>query len=122
MTSKYGLHSGYFHPVLRQWQSLPELSSTNLMLPLFILDDPDAEEEVKAMPGVVRFGSNAVLKYVAPLVEKGLKAVLLFSVTNMEKVIFKLLSIDILQVNYKNYDLACQQQFILKLKIYSLYK
>ena len=41
------------------------------------------------MPGVSRFGVNALVKFVKPLVEKGLKSVLLFSVTSLAKVSYK---------------------------------
>jgi porphobilinogen synthase len=37
-SAKHILHSGYFHPVLRKWQSPnTSISAENLMLPLFIM-------------------------------------------------------------------------------------
>lgn len=46
-------------------------------------------EEIPSMPGVKRYGVNAMLGFVEPLVVKGLEAVLLFSVTSMDKVVHK---------------------------------
>ncbi len=87
--SRFGLHSGYFHPVLRSWQCDNDHGDSyldRLMLPLFVLDDPDGDEAVGSMPGVRRMGVNTTVEFLRPLVEKGLRAVLLFSVTSMEKV------------------------------------
>ncbi|CAL1541811.1 unnamed protein product [Lymnaea stagnalis] len=75
------LHSGYHHPTLRTWQSLgTTITPDNLMYPLFIVDDPNAVQEIKSMPDQRRYGVNRLQEAVGPLVEKGLKAVLLFGV------------------------------------------
>ncbi|KAJ8681434.1 hypothetical protein QAD02_017221 [Eretmocerus hayati] len=77
------LHSGYFHPVLRQWQSPNvEIKAENLMYPIFILDEPNAVTEIQSMPGINRYGINKLKNLIEPLVQKGLKSVLLFGVTN----------------------------------------
>lgn len=80
--ANHTLHSGIFHPVLRQWQS-PNVGITvnNLMYPIFILDEPDTKEEIKSMPGVHRYGVNQLRKMLQPLVAKGLQSVLLFGVS-----------------------------------------
>ena len=46
------LQGGYFHPLLRSWQEteatvLPE----TLVYPVFVTDNPDAEEEIPSLPG-----------------------------------------------------------------------
>ena len=46
------LQGGYFHPVLRSWQEtettvVPE----TLIYPVFVTDNPDAEEEIPSLPG-----------------------------------------------------------------------
>ena len=56
------------------------------MLPIFLIDDPDEEQEIASMPGVKRMGINAAVKFLDPLVKIGLKSVLLFAVTAAEKV------------------------------------
>uniref|UniRef100_A0A3P9Q759 porphobilinogen synthase n=1 Tax=Poecilia reticulata TaxID=8081 RepID=A0A3P9Q759_POERE len=46
------LHSGYFHPTLRYWQSCAaDLRPDNLIYPIFITDDPDAVEPIGSLPG-----------------------------------------------------------------------
>lgn len=80
------LHSAYAHPVTRQWQSLPSaLTPTNLMYPLFIIDNPNEEQKIDAMPGVSRFGINKALEHLEELLPLGLSSVLLFSVTDLPK-------------------------------------
>ncbi|KAL9988319.1 hypothetical protein ACROYT_G002752 [Oculina patagonica] len=75
------LHGGYNHPTTRSWQSTnTEITSKNLIYPLFISDEADALEEISSLPGQYRFGINNIEKIVSPLVEKGLKSVLLFGV------------------------------------------
>ncbi|KAM4664858.1 delta-aminolevulinic acid dehydratase [Discoglossus pictus] len=75
------LHSGYFHPVLRSWQTAPtSLDPTNLMYPIFITDSADAVEPIPSLPGVARFGVNKLEDMLRPLVDDGLKCVLIFGV------------------------------------------
>ena len=50
------LQGGYFHPLLRNWQErdtmvMPE----TLVYPVFVTDDPDAEEEIPSLPGEFHF-------------------------------------------------------------------
>lgn len=88
MANSYGIHSGYFHPTLRKWQSGggTTIAPHNLMLPIFVVDDEDGIEPIGSMPGVLRMGINTMAVFLEPLVAKGLEAVLLFSVTNILKV------------------------------------
>ncbi|CAK9812761.1 Delta-aminolevulinic acid dehydratase [Anthophora quadrimaculata] len=80
--AKHNLHSGIFHPVLRQWQSPNvEITVNNLMYPIFILDNQDATEAIASMPGVFRYGINHLRKLLQPLVSKGLQSILLFGVS-----------------------------------------
>ncbi|KAK0179855.1 hypothetical protein PV327_005566 [Microctonus hyperodae] len=82
---KHILHSGIFHPLLRQWQSRNvEITANNLMYPIFILDSPDAKEEITSMPGIYRYGINQLKQTLQPLVAKGLQSVLLFGIVNDE--------------------------------------
>jgi porphobilinogen synthase len=58
-----------------------------LMYPIFITDDPDAEVEIKSLPGQKRWGINRLEGFLRPLVEKGLRSVILFGVPlDLEKV------------------------------------
>ncbi|KAK7502576.1 hypothetical protein BaRGS_00006151 [Batillaria attramentaria] len=75
------LHSGYFHPVLRSWNSSnTTITANNLMFPIFVVDDEDAVQEIKSMPGICRYGVNRLREALSPLVDKGLKSVLIFGV------------------------------------------
>ncbi|XP_015927299.1 delta-aminolevulinic acid dehydratase [Parasteatoda tepidariorum] len=75
------LHSGYFHPVLRQYQeSGSTLSPSNFMYPVFVIDEDDAKVNIPSMPNVFRYGVNTLLKELKVLVEKGLSSVLVFGV------------------------------------------
>ena len=80
------LHSGYAHPISRLWQSTESsLRPENLMYPLFIIDNPDEEQPIQAMPGISRFGVNKAMAHLDKLIPLGLNSVLLFSVTNLPK-------------------------------------
>ncbi|KAM8934770.1 delta-aminolevulinic acid dehydratase [Pelodytes ibericus] len=75
------LHSGYFHPVLRAWQaSATSINATNLMYPIFVTDSPDAVEVIASLPGQARYGVNKLEEMLRPLVEDGLKSILIFGV------------------------------------------
>ncbi|XP_012146498.1 porphobilinogen synthase [Megachile rotundata] len=80
--AKHTLHSGIFHPVLRQWQSPNvEITVNNLMYPIFVLDEENAKDAITSMPGVYRYGINELRKMLQPLVAKGLQSILLFGVS-----------------------------------------
>ncbi|XP_072045112.1 delta-aminolevulinic acid dehydratase-like [Amphiura filiformis] len=75
------LHSGYRHEVSRAWQCVnTSIDATNLIYPLFIIENPDGEEAIDAMPGQSRLGIGRLQAFLQPLIEKGLKTVLLFGV------------------------------------------
>ena len=58
-----------------------------LIYPIFISDDPDAEEIIATLPGQKRWGINKLEGFLGPLVKKGLKGVILFGVPmQMDKV------------------------------------
>uniref|UniRef100_A0AAY4CIR6 porphobilinogen synthase n=1 Tax=Denticeps clupeoides TaxID=299321 RepID=A0AAY4CIR6_9TELE len=71
------LHSGYFHPTLRFWQTCASaLRPENLIYPIFITDSPDAVEPIGSLPGQARYGLNKLEEMLRPLVDKGLKSVM----------------------------------------------
>uniref|UniRef100_A0A8B9FN59 Delta-aminolevulinic acid dehydratase n=1 Tax=Amazona collaria TaxID=241587 RepID=A0A8B9FN59_9PSIT len=75
------LHSGYFHPVLRSWQcTTTTFDASNLIYPIFVTDSPDAVELIPSLPGQARYGVNKLEGMLRPLVEDGLKCVLIFGV------------------------------------------
>lgn len=74
------LAGGYHHPLLRSLQAERHLTKDMLMYPIFITDEPDAEVEIKSLPGQKRWGINRLKGFLAPLVAKGLRSVILFGV------------------------------------------
>jgi porphobilinogen synthase len=50
------------------------------MYPIFVTDDPEAEVVIESLPGQKRWGVNKLEGFLRPLVEKGLKSVILFGV------------------------------------------
>lgn len=74
------LSGGYNHPLLREWQSERQLKKNMLIFPLFISDIPDEATPIDSLPNIKRFGINKLVDYVKPLVEKGLRSVILFGV------------------------------------------
>jgi len=51
-----------------------------LIYPLFISDQPDEETLIPSLPNMHRRGLNRIVPYLTPLVQKGLKSVILFGV------------------------------------------
>jgi porphobilinogen synthase len=88
MAYKHRLHSGYCHPVMREWQEiaggyggrLP--NKCQIVYPLFVLDGDTGndEEPILSMPGMKRLGKNKLVEHLSPLIKQGLSSVLLFGV------------------------------------------
>uniref|UniRef100_A0A1A9WCZ5 Delta-aminolevulinic acid dehydratase n=1 Tax=Glossina brevipalpis TaxID=37001 RepID=A0A1A9WCZ5_9MUSC len=75
------LHSGLHHPTLRLVQeSGCEIMPHNLMYPLFLINDDEAKQPIDSMPEQFRFGAKRLHEHLEPLIEKGLKSVILFGV------------------------------------------
>ncbi|KAI5478346.1 porphobilinogen synthase [Pseudohyphozyma bogoriensis] len=74
------LQGGYFNPLLRSLQAERHLTKDMLCYPLFITDEPDAEVTIHSLPGQKRWGINKLHSFLAPLVAKGLRSVILFGV------------------------------------------
>ncbi|KAJ1724517.1 Aminolevulinate dehydratase [Coemansia erecta] len=76
------LHAGYHNPAQRPWQIERTLTKGALMYPIFITDEPDSLIPIPSMPNQYRIGINRLEAFIAPLVGKGLRAVMLFGVPN----------------------------------------
>ncbi|TPX60397.1 porphobilinogen synthase [Powellomyces hirtus] len=81
------LHSGYGNATLRQWQSAEGkvLSKQALVYPIFIHDLADEKLPINSLPGQYRFGVNTLKEHFQPLVQKGLRCVMLFGVPTLTK-------------------------------------
>ncbi|KAI8362679.1 delta-aminolevulinic acid dehydratase [Choanephora cucurbitarum] len=80
------IHGGYHHALSRSWQAERFLTKDMLMYPIFITDDPEALQPIDSLPGQYRIGINKLHGLIAPLVEKGLKSVIIFGVPLKEGV------------------------------------
>lgn len=76
------------HPTLRSYQQNGRsLTKSMLIYPIFVSDDPEAEEIIHSLPGQKRWGVNKLEGLLRPLIEKGLKSVMIFGVPmKMQKV------------------------------------
>ncbi|KAJ5799132.1 uncharacterized protein N7518_001200 [Penicillium psychrosexuale] len=74
------LHAGYSHPLTRAWQADRQLTKDMLIYPLFVTDNPDEETLIPSLPNQHRRGINRLVPFLAPLVRKGLRSVMLFGV------------------------------------------
>ncbi|KAI7008279.1 Delta-aminolevulinic acid [Hortaea werneckii] len=74
------LHGGYSHPLARAWQAERQLTKSMLIYPIFVTDNPDEMEPIPSLPGQKRMGINRVVEFLKPLVQKGLRSVILFGV------------------------------------------
>ncbi|KAF2864109.1 porphobilinogen synthase [Piedraia hortae CBS 480.64] len=74
------LHGGYSHPLARSWQAERQLTKSMLIYPVFVTDNPDQSEPIPSLPGQRRMGTSKLVPFLRPLIEKGLKSVILFGV------------------------------------------
>ena len=74
------LQGGYAHPLTRTWQGKRPLDKSMFMYPIFITDDPNASVEIPSLPGQRRWGVHRLEEFLGPLVNKGLRSVILFGV------------------------------------------
>src|SRR5690606_17379397 len=61
------------------------LTPDNLILPVFVLDQPDRREPVTSMPGVERLGIEPLLHEAEEILNLGIPAIALFPVTPPER-------------------------------------
>eukprot|EP00457_Paulinella_chromatophora_P010026 gb/GEZN01010112.1/.p1 GENE.gb/GEZN01010112.1/~~gb/GEZN01010112.1/.p1 ORF type:complete len:377 (-),score=14.75 gb/GEZN01010112.1/:59-1189(-) len=74
------LHPSQSHPLVKSWNTAPSLQASQMMYPIFISDQAGVKEEIKSLPGQYRWGVDRLEELLDPLVEKGLRSVLLFGV------------------------------------------
>lgn len=74
------LHAGYSHPLARAWQAERQLTKAMLIYPLFITDNPDEVTPIPSLPNQSRLGLNQIVPTLTPLIEQGLRSVILFGV------------------------------------------
>ncbi len=73
------------HPWLRSLVAETDLSATDLIWPLFIIEGTDATESVPSMPGVQRMTIDRIVKAAELAAQLGIPAIALFPVTPADK-------------------------------------
>ncbi len=61
------------------------LTSKDLIQPIFIKENFEGKEEIESMPGIFRFGLNQVLSEVEELINEGINAIAVFPVIESSK-------------------------------------
>ncbi|MEM7392402.1 MAG: porphobilinogen synthase, partial [Verrucomicrobiota bacterium] len=79
------LHPLYATDELRREQAEGMVEKDQLVFPIFITDQPGAKEIIGAMPGQFRWGPDRIAEAIEPLVNDGLRAVLIFGVPTRDK-------------------------------------
>ncbi|MBW0528284.1 hypothetical protein O181_067999 [Austropuccinia psidii MF-1] len=74
------LQGGYAHPLTRSLQAERSLTKDMLMYPIFITDLPDSKNSIDSFPNQLQLGINVLEEFLRPLIQKGLKSVMLFGV------------------------------------------
>lgn len=77
---KSQLHGGYSHPLARKWQAERQLTKSMLVYPLFVTDNLDEDAAIPSLPNQNRRGLNRLVPFLEPLIQRGLKSVILFGV------------------------------------------
>ena len=62
-----------------------DLSSNDLIQPLFIKENLKGTEKIESMPGILRFGEDALLKEIEDIINSGINSVALFPVIDNSK-------------------------------------
>jgi len=84
--TSHHLHPGYSHPLLREWHSdSVSYDASNFVYPIFVLDEDGKKNEIKSMPGQYQWSVDMLPELLDPLVELGLRSVILFGVTLKHK-------------------------------------
>jgi porphobilinogen synthase len=66
---------------LRELVSETKLSTKDLIMPYFVIEGKSKKEPIKAMPGIYRLSLDNLIEEIREIEELGIKAVLLFGVT-----------------------------------------
>eukprot|EP00111_Clytia_hemisphaerica_P002151 TCONS_00006036-protein len=79
------LQGGFHDNTLRKWQGRGQnITPDCMMYPVFVSTEADLLEEITTLPGQYKVGKNKLLAYLKPMVENGLKSIILFP-TDVEK-------------------------------------
>ena len=69
----------------RRLTSENQLSIDDLIYPVFVIEGKKIKEEIESMPGISRFGEDALLKEIEDIINSGINSVALFPVIDSSK-------------------------------------
>ena len=87
------------------------LSSSDLIQPIFIKENFNGKEDIKSMPGIFRFGIEDVLKEIEDIINSGINSIAVFPVIESSK---KELLIDFKRILSSKYHIPKEILFIEK--------
>jgi porphobilinogen synthase len=77
---KNHLHSAFGKPLLKAWNVENQVTADNILYPVFVVDQDNVKEEITSLPGQYRWSVDRLDELIKPLVEIGLRSVILFGV------------------------------------------
>ncbi|KAF1741942.1 hypothetical protein MXB_2295, partial [Myxobolus squamalis] len=78
---KIQIYPSFNNNVKSKWaEGISPLSKNDLIFPVFISSESKEFKELRHLPMNFRIGSDKILSYLEPLINKGLSSVLLFGV------------------------------------------
>ena len=81
---RHMLHSSFGHPLLKSWNTEERVEAENIVYPIFITEKSGVKAEIKSLPGQYRWSVDTLPELLDPLVELGLRSVILFGVIEDE--------------------------------------
>jgi len=82
--AKFCLHSSFGHTLLKSWNTPRTVTAGNILYPIFVTAGTDVKTEISSLPGQYRWSVDRLPELLDPLVELGLKSVLIFGVVSDE--------------------------------------
>jgi len=84
--SKGYLHPSMQHPLMREWVSVDNFKKADIIFPIFVHEDAEnRKQEIELLPDNYRWHFEDAPAMLKPLVEKGLRSVILFGVVSSEE-------------------------------------
>ena len=77
---KHLLHPSFGQPLLKSWNIEHQVTADNILFPVFVVDQDNHKEEIKSLPGQYRWSVDRLDELLKPLIELGLRSVILFGV------------------------------------------
>ncbi|RKP09156.1 delta-aminolevulinic acid dehydratase [Thamnocephalis sphaerospora] len=81
VSNAHRLHTGYHHPLLREWQRCANvITRSSLVYPIFVVPGKGVKRAIGSLPNQYQWSADRLTELLDPLVAKGLRAVIVFGV------------------------------------------